>query len=142
MGPASKQDQTIVLNHQAGTGFRTGIGSCGERPLPRPGGQIELPEVIEGGAGAGAASEDKHGGGGGMVDGTVGISFTDGVDRVLGGQVGPEHRAGHQLVMEMLSPQSDHSPAATVPADTDGSTALQVGVGRYQDQDVLQDLVR
>ena len=56
MGPTTKQDQSLVVNDQAGAGFRTGIGSCGERSLPSPGGQVELPQVIEGGAGAGAAA--------------------------------------------------------------------------------------
>merc|ERR1719410_2671053 len=118
MGPASKQDQTIVLNHQAGAGFRTGIGYGGERSLPGPGGEVQFPEVVEGAAGAGAASEDKHGGGGRMVGSAVRISLTDGVDRILCGQVRPEHPARHNLLLEMLSSQSDHSPATTVPADT------------------------
>ena len=76
-----------------------------------------------------------------MVDSTVRISFTDCVYRVLGWQVRPEHPAGDNLLLEMLSSESDRSLAATVPTDTDSSTALQVRVGRYQNQDVLQDLI-
>ena len=77
-----------------------------------------------------------------MVDSTVGVSFADCVHRVLCREVRPEHPAGQNLLVEMLPPESDNSPAATVPPETDSSTALQVRVGRNQNQYVLQDLVR
>lgn len=45
--------------------------------MPGPGGQVEPPEVVEGGGGRGAAAEDEHGQGPVVIHGRVGIPFGD-----------------------------------------------------------------
>ena len=61
----------------AGTGFRTRISPHRKRPPPGPGGQTQLPEVIEGGAGAGTAPKHVHAAVVRVVDSAVRVPLTD-----------------------------------------------------------------
>ena len=46
------------------------------------------------------------------------------------------------MTSEVLSPNTDNSPAASVPSPTDSGAAVKVRVRGDEGKDVLQDLIR
>ena len=59
------------MQHHDGARLWTRAGAGGEGTRPRPVGEVESPEVVEGGGGGGAPAEDVHGEGGVIVAGGV-----------------------------------------------------------------------
>ena len=89
MGPASKQNQHVPIPDHTGTGLGAGIGTFRQRSSPSSGREVQLPEVIESGGCTCTTSKYIHTTFVRIVDCTMGISFTDGVDIVLHRLVGP-----------------------------------------------------
>ena len=48
MGPAAEEDESVVMEDEAGTGLGAGIGPSRERSPPGSVRKVELPEVVEG----------------------------------------------------------------------------------------------
>ena len=88
-----------------------------------PGGEVELPEVVEGGGGGGAAAEHKHGGALRAVDGAVGVPLADPAARLLAGQAAPHQPRPPQARPEVLEVLGSHPLAAGQPPAGAGAGA-------------------
>ena len=65
----------MLVSNQNRTGFWRRVSPAWDRPVPGSSGQVQPPEVVEGGRGRSATPEDKHGEGSVVVDGRMWIAF-------------------------------------------------------------------
>ena len=73
----------------------------------------------------------------------MGVPLADGGHRLVRGHglVAPHEAARRGVTSELLRPHARHPPAAAAPPPADPRAAVQVGVGRYEAEDVLQNLI-